>query len=616
MARYIGFMGEQNSYRDLLGLANRAGCIPAGAYLALAGSASPLNRIVNIMHSFMSGDHPLLSIGGYVYFVHQLAKCRDFRDIARCDNEHAISAGLVTAGWKVIANPTLNLRDVEAQLHQVARYVVEHHPSLDDDLLKAIRHMRETVIPAVGATLQELVNPGDSAYATGIYDQAETYGARLMTIVEGGMVPWTKLGGNMAQIGAAGTKEALLAALPNVLPQQWDVNLTTMEVLDICNFIGRHCADTVRPLLIRDLFISMACIGKGGNITNRWINSRWNTLCSQVTEMAAERDGPAKEVFSDYNLHFIGNSTPLNRLYSALGYNYRIGSSQNIPILKWIAEQARGSNLMGLSAIATCFTRYQMFCFQLMKEIIPDGQLIYAFQAMSITIQQPYCTLTGPAIPIQMYPDIAYVALNILHANNLEAQGIIHGLETKLAREPTRLKALAQEILRCQEDMGKNDVNVQSIVNAFSLNAYSDPYTPCAVYAYPDFANAEVDPTAGGSGLRKALNKMTRQEFDAIKHSLTQYNMNQIIAKGNDSKNAAAIKVSAQFLASISQTSLNLDVHFPATAGPVPPVVMEAEISTGITTLEAGGAPVPQIVLENAPIPNESIIKPFPVVQQ
>lgn len=612
MSKFIGFSGNVTKFNDLSQASGYRGASALNALLSLTGVGLPVHRLMSIMHGYANGDHPLFSMAGYVVFAHCVSEHNLLRQEVKCDNPDALFAGLVSATWMVdFENPPTN-DATSSYVHQIANMIAENHPTLRTHLVNALLHLKNVAIPNCGNTSEALVNNSNSAYAISKYDLANSYGAKVLTILDAGGLPWPQWGLTIAQVHAAVDRNALINLIPNNLGVDWDQNWTGDTIIKICNFVGRHIPETIKLWLLRAMFISTGMISKNGTATPTWISSRWKTLCDQFPDVGQGSATPTPVTMADFHRNFIGSKPTVGHLYAALGYNYRIATAMDISIIRWICEQARGANLMALNAVAHCLARYDMFSYTIITRLIPTGQFKAAFMAMRATIVQPFITLVNPVIPVILYADLAYLCLAIYHGRVGDLPNILSSLKPKLVVGSDKLDTLVIQVKTCQEEGAKTALDMSSIIRSYNINAYPDKNSDCSVWAYNEFANADVENADGEAVGRKNLANISKDEFEEIKHQLRSYTVKDIVRNQQVEQDVAAKTIANQFLTSLTQAELNMEIHFPEGMTEVPDLPVPEGIEGPLTMFAANGPHVQKIKLQMVPVPNEYEIVPFP----
>lgn len=612
MAEFVGYSGTAAAYRALLGHSSFQGVSPIGAYLALSGSSSPIEQIMELMRGVLQGDHPMFSFGGYVYLCYLLGECTDFRGAISMSDGDILCSGLITAQWRLRVAEEVDDDQIRLRVFSLMSHLVGHTGTLMTDMRVAMEHLKSKVLDAVADTANAIVIEGTSAYVTQQIGAATGYGAKVMTSLEGGLVPWAKFGLVPATIGAAANRAALKTAL-NIDLQDNQVNtLSVEEIAHCCNFIGRHNQDKVRAILVRALFISIAGICKGQNLTANWTTSRWSALKSQFEGLATTNKDVNKDTISIYAKRFIGSHPSLGSLYSALIYNHRIAEAMDLDIMRWMIEQARGTNITGLHMIADAMVKYESCSYSILRRMIPEVQFHQAARAMCITIQQPYGTLHGPIIAVQQYPDLAYVCLSVCMGSVETSKAMADGLLKKCLNDPRRLDALAQMISRCQNAGADVEMSVQKILNMYHVNGYPTNDGSCKFYAYPELADPTVVVGDDGPVPKLDLTKLTSTQFLGIQNQLREFTILDVVrpkALPNDTEFRIICEA---FRTAVDQTGVDYATSWPGGNNTLAPRPLPAAVSAAMTTIGANLPETVAITVVPCDPPNDHTISVFP----
>lgn len=613
MSRFIGLKGDQSSYQTAISKARFPGVSPVGAALPLLGSHSPTDGVLRVMHIMTDGEHPQMSILGYVYFIDKLCNSVSFLSLMNVADKETIIAGLLMAKWKLnrsqIPTPAENL-----EVWDTLRRTMNHPPEqLLEDFKKAVENCKKHGIDALPDSLADLSETESSNYVRTTVQGVTSLGGKAMTLMDGGGVPWEKFGITITSINNAADRAALKTALTVAPINNWHSEITADQFLSIYNFIGRHLADDYRALIMSSVFVNIAGICRGINMTDRWVESKWRAAVGQYEILATSNLRMSRSIISDFAHRFIGNNTSLNDMYSNLVFTHHIAEASNVPVLKWMIEQAKGTNVTGLHAIAEAAAKFDVFTYHTIEGLVPESQIKNALTAMAYTIQHPYSTLKGPKVAVGLYTDLAYIALSL--TMETETREMITGLRKRLSVEPSRLAMGIQLIRNCQEEGSRSLIDINTIIRKYGVNAAPDGSSRCSVLAYNEFAEAEGQGPGGETPQRIDLTKAPEMTILQMKPHLRSYTLRDIIDKQQKPKDKAFQAIVAAFRLAVGQTTLTPaelfegDVQGPLT---IQPVAMPDTLTAHYGILDITVPPAESIPISTSAIINEAVLKPFP----
>lgn len=595
MAQYLGFVGDSNEYNNARNRANLQGSSPAFSYLALAGATSPVQRILLAMGGMLRGDHPTLSPGGYSMFCYMASKCMTFTDSLGGIDPIALGAGMVSARWLYQSQNNVSDEIVNGAIRTIADLIVPTMQQYSEIMRTCLTHVREVCLPAISEVTAEVVPAGTSEYHIGVINGTPSYIGRVITLLEGGGLPWAKIYGQDVAVATINNRETARGFFRDALHADWHLNWTNREVLSFCNFVARHNPDLVRAFLMRSMFMCLAGIVKGSNMTPNWVQTRWETLRSQYSILATRNEVVTKEQVVSYAKHFIGGKPILADLYSGLTFIHRMSDVLRVEGLRWIIEQARGTNITGLSAVANAMVQFDICTYTILTRSIPAESVTQALNAMLYTIRMPYGTLAGPYIPIVRYADAAYIGVSL--TISAQTEQLLRGLENRVKTEKGRLKALVDQIMACQRADGARSMSVEQVIGYYGMNAAPSLNNTCGIVAYPDFAIAAIPNEDGQAEARRNLINLQPNVLATLSNQLTPYTLRDMIQKANVDVDTAAVRICRAFLAAIEQAPIVNDRFFVPEAGNVAPLPLPDTLQAAIAALNLTNPEIGDVII-------------------
>lgn len=613
MADFVGYCGDRVVFNTLRDASRYAGASPSLAYLALAGSGSPIQRTMLIMGGLLRGERPRLSSGGYAVFCYMLSRTPRTSDNFMGLDASSYCAGLITARWIYNNQTNLSDNDINETIDAYARAISESLGSHDALIKASLQHIKSKVAPALPDTVDELIINGTTPYLSGILEGVPSYGGRFITIVEGGGVPWGKLYGAANGLATKQNRDAVIGYLVENFAGDWHQGWEPADIIALCNFIGRNNQEFVRTLLMRATFITIAAICKGPNMTDSWVSTRWETLKSQYPILSQGGEAVTRVQVSSFNKIFIGNTPRLSDLYSGMAYIHRISESVGVEGLRWIIEQARGTNITGLTAIARAVTQFDVCTYTVLSQVIRPAIINSAVTAMLYTIGMPYGTLHGPYIPIARYAEMAAVGISLTLDKTTEA--LYNSCMKKLSTPQDRIIALVNQIKTCQTTDSTSAVSVERIIAAYQVNAAVSLQGSCSVLAYDGFSPATEQLQDGVPADRISLPGSHIATLTNLGNALKTYTLREMIDAHLNNRDKGLKLICQTFLSSIEQSVVNPDTFFGGDTHVINPIALTAPVTTAVTHLGAPQPNIPPIQLEQLAAIAPHAYTPFPTPQ-
>lgn len=612
MANFFGFKGERTRYSNFLNKASSYNASPAGAYLVIAGSASPAKRLVQMMRFMIEGENPRLSPGGFAYFSYLFAQTDSVKSLFGNIPESAIVAGMLTARWLIDPTEIYTYADLLAHVERLRTEMVTVLARNDRTLLTAIGNMKANAIPAYDWATSPGTILGTDPHVTTQINTGTNQARKILIACEAGGLPWAAFGTNMATIDAdtVTSTDILASLMPASLPANWTVNVTSEEILSICNFVARHNPEEVKPITMRSLFICTTGISKGPNLTPAWMASRWNSLKGQYPDIVAGRVELEKEMVKDYYTHFIGNNVSLGNLYSSLMFTHQLASELQVHTLRWIIEQAKGVNTTALGAIARAVTMYDTFTHTILSRVIPETDFSNAISAMLSTIQQPYVTLHRPAMSMGNYANLAYVALSLSMSTGVE--GLIASAKSKMTANEMSLGALMTTIRSCQQESANALTGMGVLLSAYKVNAVPSPNNLCTALAYPNFQDAAIEAVGDDNVVIRNLAGLNAVDLQGISNQLKSFSMKEIVTVKRTDRDQAFAEIASAYSTAINQIELTNVFTNPGDQGRYAPAEIPQTILNRLNLFNVTAPPVIPIAVTAADELPQYTISRFP----
>lgn len=611
MANFSGYKGNRGDYNTALANARYKGCSPAFSYLAIAGSSSPAARVLEIMRGMLNGAHPYLTPAGYIALTHFISQSAFIRETFVDISPLALNAGLLSARWLVPADVEVEDAAVLADLSEISRKCIPTANNQDAILRTALTYFREKVLSVAPEAAADVITDHTTAYVREVVGGVNGYAGKLLTTLECGGVPWDKIF-NVRHVEAnLGTRAAIIAYFTNNPIANWNANLTPTEFLHLCNFIGRYASEPLTITVMKCVFISTSGLCKGDNVTPTWVSRRYATLKTEYPALGGGGFDVTHDDVKAFVRTFIPRRTTVGTIYSGILYNRLISNMVGTPVISWMGEQARGSNITGLNAIAIAATSFDAFTWTIMSKYIPDHQMRSAVTAMVHTIQQPYATLHEPVIPIINYADLAYVALRVSLTRGLDDMVNAVGGKCKVPNL-TRV-AIIEMLNRYQMRANNAAVSVATIIDIYGINAAEHPNDRDMIVAYPNFGEAEVVPRDQDQGpvRRERLNDKLPRDLDNMLNVLRSFTIKEIITQAAIPADRAFLGVCTAFNNAVAQTVFGaIDEAYNDQHELAPRPLTEA-LTENLRILNVNPPAVNPIVLEPVPAINEAVLTPM-----
>ncbi|KAI9582799.1 hypothetical protein GQX74_012016 [Glossina fuscipes] len=159
---------------------------------------------------------------------------------------------------------------------------------------------------------------------------------------------------------------------------------------------------------------------------------------------------------------------------SALVYNHQLAKSSRLDTLTRIIQQSRVPHVAGFNAICELIIRYGSVTHSTLVQWSNETQVNKVAQLAAILIHNPLVTLAGPAITVAQYPDIAYLATEIMY-NTRRRIGrnrdqYVSSAEGKLTRSVPYIKSMADRILNLETAQAAADTALVSLFAAHNMS--------------------------------------------------------------------------------------------------------------------------------------------------
>lgn len=599
MASFIGYKGDRTQSVQALGFARALGASPAACYLPMAGTSSPATRLVQLMRLMVDSEQPRLSPGGYAFFSYLTAQTETVKNSFGGIPEPAITAGMLTARWRVAASNEFSSDDLKAYVDRLRPELIMQISRYGSVITTALKNLQSTTLPGYRWGTDPATIPGTDQHMIEQISAETNQARKFLVACEAGGIPWAKFGITMEAIDAdnINSLEALAALVPLTIPNNWHDGLTSDHILNLCNFIARNNVDEVKPITMRSLFICTSGIAKGTNITPKWMTARWNNVKDQYPDIAAGRTEVDREMVRDFHKFFIGPNAQIGALYGSLMFSHQISRLLDVQILTWIVEQARGANTTSVGAIARACAQFDAFTYTILARVVPESDFVAAISAMCSSIMQPYATLHRPVMSVSNFPNLAFIALSLAMSSGVE--GLIASAKGKLTANEMSVMTLMNTIRSCQQETANTLTGMGVLLSAYKVNAVPNPGNACTAMAYPGLDDpTAVEEQAGVSTFRN-LAGLTPSELTAITPQLKPFSMKDIIQHKGVDKDTQFAKVCSAYRSAVLQLEITDLLRVPNAQGLFAPTELPTEARDA---MDAFGGTVPTPITIQMPV--------------
>jgi uncharacterized protein YegL len=228
----------------------------------------------------------------------------------------------------------------------------------------------------------------------------------------------------------------------------------------------------MQEFMIKSLLVIYGSIFKQGNVTEKWVDSRWSQIQTMLgTEIDA--DIPTSEAFRKFYHHFpISQSTHgaykiIQDLLNAVPTTLR-APFQNL------LEQGKNGASTGLSIIAQISQIADIIDINQLVRVIPKDQWASAGTALAKTLDNPWSCIDKPHVPSAMYADLKYLLFHVIKAEtgnkSLEK---LDGVEAKsLKRSAAMLEGIATSIkTQISRSAGRHTTQEFQLASLFKCKA-------------------------------------------------------------------------------------------------------------------------------------------------
>lgn len=208
------------------------------------------------------------------------------------------------------------------------------------------------------------------------------------------------------------------------------------------------------------------------NVTGAWITRRVAAFCQTYkrNDMVVTNVTPA--VVTEARGLLQPDKQNLRGLIGSLLYIYYMARHNNLEVLTWIIEQARGSNSASLAALAELSVKNAIATYTVYSTVLGlRADLDVAILAMAQVIDNPYSTLARPAAASSTFPDLAYLATSSLKKATGNVDGFKRNDDTNRCKLPVAVLKQWMSIFRSAEtQQGADAMNIQNIARAYGVS--------------------------------------------------------------------------------------------------------------------------------------------------
>uniref|UniRef100_A0A1B0GBC4 Uncharacterized protein n=1 Tax=Glossina morsitans morsitans TaxID=37546 RepID=A0A1B0GBC4_GLOMM len=394
------------------------------------------------------------------------------------------------AGQFLVANSTGNEDGtngwISAQgLVATALHICNHSPDysrLNTELRNALTY---------GALTALWIHPTNTIFTPVLRDTARTFILRMIASTPPTAGQLTKTIRQYIQVINTGRLDYIHQCCAHLfplelLPEGVDQGLID-RLRDFC--YDRDHLDNARvDAITAEESVAMTAPSQNDVIRTVWINMTEAQVIAYFSVMASESttfenviDCPTLQevervdvqTLVQYSNIFQRNITDYRRKVSALVYNHQLVKSAGLDTLTRILQQSRVPHVAGFNAVCELVTRYQSVTYTTLSSWFGVSQVRRVAQLAATLIHNPYKMLTGPSITVAHYPDIAFLATEIMY--NARRQGSqqrdrsISPAEGKITKSVVYIRNLATGITGIETSQLTADTTISFILGAYNL---------------------------------------------------------------------------------------------------------------------------------------------------
>lgn len=257
--------------------------------------------------------------------------------------------------------------------------------------------------------------------------------------------------------------------------------LTFQELTNIYRFCSILDSDETHDYIVGACFMLTTCLVKA-NVTIGWMTKRVQALIQSY-----QRADNLMRSLTTANFEITRNlikpdSRNMKESIGSLLFMYHAASSMDFKVLKWMIEQARGTNCAALQALSQLVTNVPLCTYTVWTDVLKLGnQLNVAIDAMVTIILNPFAALVSPVATTSTFADIAYISVSMLNKSGQEGGFVRADAAGRCYNSASVLNSYVAFLKDVSSSQGGDTFNLTNIAAAYkrsvSLPSNKDAYT-------------------------------------------------------------------------------------------------------------------------------------------
>nr|UYE93849.1 MAG: hypothetical protein [Lestijarvi obscuruvirus] len=315
--------------------------------------------------------------------------------------------------------------------------------------------------------------------------------------------------------------------------------LTVQQIcvwLSVMSYEEQHISDAADSV-----FMLLAGVAKGGNVTLDWINSRKKNLKDNTGFATITEITPTD--ISGYASQFLPSQMDENQLCEILRAYYISFKDIKFEQGLWIIQQAPGMNCAPLQAFATLILESRI-SYIVITQAFPfmKNEVAEAARAMATVIKFPFCNIRKPAVPLRNYGSLAYLCVSLVYGEKYNKSSL-----ERNCRNKADIDAMVTVLKNTANATGQDRLNRILVSSFSSLNL---GIRNGQVVSFPSV------PPVGAVRDREPLPDLRTCDLNAVP-GLVAVTLSDLLSKNTFVADKDLITLCREFVRSTSQQELN-----------------------------------------------------------
>lgn len=212
---------------------------------------------------------------------------------------------------------------------------------------------------------------------------------------------------------------------------------------------------TIIVAIVRSaLFAHLACVARSGTVTTNWVTKRWALVVKAtgtISGVANYTLAPTPNALLQMRNMFYNDATADDLKLSLFSTHSILVTLQMEEYMRWIIQQSKGQNLMGLTSVADMVIKFPLAGYDALSRFPTlKPQFVSVVLALCAAIEDPLMGLQTNTHPVANFADLAYIgyALTIAtpNAGGVFGAGGANVMRSKIKMPENSLEAIIRRI--------------------------------------------------------------------------------------------------------------------------------------------------------------------------